>query len=317
MATQTTTRVFEIDGVRAAPGEVSKGYLDVAKRLDGTSYVIPIMIINGMRDGPRVCISAGVHGNEYPGPLAIATVIPSLDPKTLRGTVVALPVVHMAAFERKRRENEIDCVDLNRNAPGGLTSRYAHKVANKVFHDVLPKTEYFLDLHNSGDRIDVLPMSVTEPGFEELSLGFAKALGHDIIWQGLHAEGVWIREALKLGLKCASVEIGDPEYQKKTILNTLKWLKMIDGNPDWPKQWRVVEGRPTYARDGGLWVPEVKIRDEVKQGQVIGRLINLFGEVVDTVKAEYAGIVCSLRHYAATNPGNEVVGYYKTVKVLN
>ena len=311
------TRTFVVDGIRADPGEFVKGYLEVTKRLDGTPYVIPIMVVNGSLDGPRVCISGGVHGNEYPGPLAIATVVPSLNPKTLRGTVVALPVVHMAAFERMRRENEFDCVDLNRIAPGSLTARYAHKVARKVFHDVLPTVEYFLDLHNSGDHIDVLPMSVTEPGFEALSLEFAKALGHDIIWQGLHAEGVWIREALKMNVKCASVEIGDPAYQKKTILNTLKWLKMIDGDPDWPKQWRVVEGRPTYAQNGGLWVPQVGIRDEVKEGQVIGRLINLFGEVVETVTAEYAGVVCSLRHYLSTNPGNEVVGYYKTVKVVN
>jgi predicted deacylase len=309
-------RTFELDGITARPGEVAKGYLTVTMRLDGTPYVIPVMVVNGATDGPSICISAGVHGNEYPGPLAIASVIPLLDPQRIRGTIVALPVVHMAAFERKRRENEIDCVDLNRIAPGSLAARYAHKVAYKVFHDVLPKVEYFLDLHNSGDRIDVLPMSVTEPGFEETSLEFAKALGHDIIWQGLHAEGVWIREALKMGLKCASVEIGDPEYQKKTILNALRWLKVIDGNPDWPKKWRVVEGRPTYARTGGLWIPEVKIRDEVHQGQVIGRLINVFGELVDTVEAEYDGVVCSLRHYAATNPGNEVVGYYKTVKVL-
>jgi predicted deacylase len=99
-------------------------------------------------------------------------------------------------------------------------------------------------------------------------------------------------------------------------MNALRAAAILDGTPEMPESWRVVQGHPRYSVAGGLWFPEVAIRDEVRQGQVIGRLVNVFGDEMEVVTAEHDGVVCSLRHYPATNPGNEVVGYYKVVQTL-
>jgi predicted deacylase len=222
----------------------------------------------------------------------------------------------MDAFDAKRRENLIDCVDLNRAAPGNIRGRLAHKIAHTLFNEIVKRATYFLDLHSSGDRINVLPMAVCEAGYEDTSISFAQSLGLDIIWQGQHAVGTWRSEALKAGIVAASVEITDVAWQRKAIVNALRATNMLPGKPELPASWRVVQGHPRYSVAGGLWFPEVAIRDEVRQGQVIGRLRNVFGEETEAITAEYNGVVCSLRHYPATNPGNEVVGYYRVVQTL-
>ena len=43
---------------------------------------------------------AGVHGDEYEGPVAIADLLAGLDPATLAGTLIALPVATDGAILR-------------------------------------------------------------------------------------------------------------------------------------------------------------------------------------------------------------------------
>jgi predicted deacylase len=306
----------KVGSLVAERGTFVKGYLEVTRRLDGLPVSVPVMIVNGQEDGPVLALTAAVHGNEPQGVMAIVSEIPRLRPHEICGAIIAVPVVHMDAFDAKRRENQADCVDLNRVAPGNTRGRLAHKIAHTLFTEVVRRATYFLDLHSSGDRINVLPMAVCEAGFEDTSISFAKSLGLDIIWQGQHAVGTWRSEALKAGVIAASVEITDVAWQRKAILNALRAASMLPGKPELPASWRVVQGHPRYSVAGGLRFPQVAIRDDVQQGQVIGRLLSVFGEETEVITAEYDGVVCSLRHYPATNPGNEVVGYYKVIQTL-
>ena len=52
---------------------------------------IPLIIVNGIEDGPVLCVDAGVHGDEDDGQEAIRRVLADIDPATLRGTLVGIP----------------------------------------------------------------------------------------------------------------------------------------------------------------------------------------------------------------------------------
>lgn len=98
--------------------------------------------------GPRLLVTAAVHGNETCGTQALARLIPALDAGTLRlrrGQLTLLPIANPLAYARGQREGERN---LNRQLVPTSTPRcYEDHVANRLCplfaaHDVL------LDLHS-------------------------------------------------------------------------------------------------------------------------------------------------------------------------
>src|SRR2546423_530756 len=64
----------------------------------GTPTVdIPVALVNGERPGPRVVITAGVHGGEFTGVDAATTLAEQLIPQEIRGQVVICPVANPPA----------------------------------------------------------------------------------------------------------------------------------------------------------------------------------------------------------------------------
>ena len=51
---------------------------------------IPAGVLTGA-DGPTVLLTAGVHGDEFEGPVALLKLMRSLDVDALRGRIIVLP----------------------------------------------------------------------------------------------------------------------------------------------------------------------------------------------------------------------------------
>ena len=83
---------FDAEGKRA-------GYLRVPHSTHRSAYgwiPVPITVIrNG--DGPTLVISAGVHGDEYEGQIAVANLARELDAAEIRGRLILLPLVNFPA----------------------------------------------------------------------------------------------------------------------------------------------------------------------------------------------------------------------------
>ena len=61
-----------------------------------------------------LAVLAGVHGDEYEGPVAIADLLAALDPAALAGTLIALPVANPPAFAAGTRTSPLDGLNLAR-----------------------------------------------------------------------------------------------------------------------------------------------------------------------------------------------------------
>jgi len=90
---------MRIGTIEAKPGEHAFGYLEVAKGRSGISADIPVHIFEGSEPGPTLLVQGAIHGAEVIGSIAILDFIAKLDPKTFRGTVIAVPVVNRIGFE--------------------------------------------------------------------------------------------------------------------------------------------------------------------------------------------------------------------------
>src|SRR5215213_10019634 len=81
---------------------------------------LPALVVKGTTPGPILLVTAGLHGDEFEGMVAIPRFVRSLDPRTLAGTVVGLPICNPLAFESQSRQSPpaVDGKNLAREFPG-------------------------------------------------------------------------------------------------------------------------------------------------------------------------------------------------------
>ncbi len=133
------------------PGRV-RGKLDIGALPDGTPVEIPVEIVRGEVDGPVVWLHGCVHGNEYCGTYIIHALMRSLDPKTLKGAVVALPVLNLTAFLKNQRMSPFEQFgggDLNRCFPGRADGSVTEQIAYSIYGPLKEHADYLIDFHTA------------------------------------------------------------------------------------------------------------------------------------------------------------------------
>src|SRR5947209_4036305 len=88
-----------VGDLRVEPGHRATQVMEVpiARR----TVAVPVIAINGAHDGPRVAVTAGVHGAEYVGIEAARRLGTELDPAEVRGSVLVVPIVNTTSFHRR------------------------------------------------------------------------------------------------------------------------------------------------------------------------------------------------------------------------
>lgn len=313
--------VVRIGDLSVEPGTKKCGTVEVALRPDGSPIYIPLMIVNGAEEGPVLNISSGCHGDEYEGGEAIRRTWRSLAPEGLRGVFLGVPVINVLAFESGTRMSWVDHLNLNRVFPGNPDGFITEKLAHVYLNEVVRKADLVVDLHGGGN-IQIMGNQVIyrdtpgEPDVIRKELELAKATGFEYIWKGSGGWGGTISiEALKNGIPAVTAEAGgegrclEPivEDFEKLISNVMKAFNMIEGTPQLPSKPVVFQGGFIHTRRGGFWKQAVGLRERVKQGQTLGTVTDLFGEVVETITASFDGIVCSKRTFPVVQPGDWTV----------
>src|SRR3954452_19877667 len=88
-------------GTAAAPrGQIARGTIEVPAGSDA-ALSIPVAVFNGARPGPGLAIVSGAHGTEYASIIAVERLMQQIDPNTLSGAVILVPLVNVPSFEQK------------------------------------------------------------------------------------------------------------------------------------------------------------------------------------------------------------------------
>ena len=80
------------------PGERINVSLPVADLYTGTSLSMPVKAISGRKDGPVLFVSAAIHGDELNGVEIIRRLLKRKILRSLRGTLIAIPIVNVHGF---------------------------------------------------------------------------------------------------------------------------------------------------------------------------------------------------------------------------
>src|SRR4051794_39702794 len=129
-----------------------QGVLKVGAFPDGSPVEIPVIIVRGQEDGPVVWMHGCVHGNEYCGTYSIHEFTRSLDPASLKGAVVALPILNLAAFRSRQRSSPFEIfnnTDMNRCFPGNPNGGMTEQMAYVVFEELKKTATHFIDFHTA------------------------------------------------------------------------------------------------------------------------------------------------------------------------
>ena len=125
-----------LSNLMAVPGERSAQELPV--RLAGVEIKVPVVLINGTEPGPTFCVTAAIHGAEYPCVEAAKRLALTLDPERLRGQVIVVPIVNPVAFRaRSIYVTPLDGKNLNRQFPGKEQGTFSEALAYWLFNQVI------------------------------------------------------------------------------------------------------------------------------------------------------------------------------------
>ena len=135
------------------------GYLRLPHSVHRSAYgwiPFPIACIrNG--DGPVMFLSAGVHGDEYEGQIALSRLIQDIDVKDVRGRIIILPMANFPAGVAGLRVSPIDDVNLNRSFPGDPAGTPTQIIAHYIETVLMPGTDLHIDMHSGGSSLFYLP----------------------------------------------------------------------------------------------------------------------------------------------------------------
>ncbi|WP_306232076.1 succinylglutamate desuccinylase/aspartoacylase family protein [Agrococcus beijingensis] len=304
---------FAIGGLRVRPGQAKSVDLPIARLVTGGDVSLPVRVVHGIEPGPAVWLDAAVHGDEVVGVEVIRQVLASVSPRTLRGTLVAVPVVNVLGFMTGDRYLP-DRRDLNRSFPGSARGSLASRIAHLLMTEVVGRCDVGIDLHTGSDRRDNLPQiraDLDDPETRRL----AEAFGAPVMLHARLRDGSLRQAARDAGAIALLYEGGEALRLEEApivagvagVLRVLAALGMLDDAPA-PEVASATSRSSGWVRSRGEGILhlEVALGDQVVAGQRLGRVADAFSTRGRLVRADRAGLVIGLARAPIVHAGDAV-----------
>lgn len=306
-------KAFEIGGRLIAPGTRETVNLEVSTLANATQMNLPVRVVHGMAPGPVMFLSGVVHGDEIQGLEIVRRVLAHEATKTLRGTLLAIPIVNAFGFLNHSRYMP-DRRDLNRSFPGSDQGSLASLLADLFFREVVARANYGIDFHTAALHRSNLPQIRIAPQDNDL-LNLANAFAPPVILISKLREGSLRESAKAAGVKVILYEGGEAlrfeeqaiETGVKGALRVMKSIGMIDAAPAAAAHVPPVHSTSSVwarAPEGGILHSVRRVGDKVGRKEPIGIITDPLGEMTFPVFAEDDGIIIGRTNLPIVNRGD-------------
>ena len=313
-----TARPFRYDA-EVDPGK--KRHIDypIGETYLGKPVEIPVTIINGAHPGPRLYLSAAVHGDEVNGVKVLQEVASRYEPADLHGTIVCVHVVNVPGYIAQERYLPIYDQDLNRAFPGTTGGSTASRMAKVLYDRFISKCDFGLDFHTSTrNRMTVFHCraDVEDEGVREL----VEASGIPLALSGKGASGMMRRVATEDGTPIATVEMGEAnrfqpllvDLGLQAVENVLAANDMYPGAvARYPEYTKVLtteeEKRWIRADTGGLVEMKWGPLPVVDEGETICVISDHYKQEEHVVEAPFDGFLIGILANPRVLPGHPLV----------
>ncbi|HSV82776.1 MAG TPA: succinylglutamate desuccinylase/aspartoacylase family protein [Ramlibacter sp.] len=281
-----------------------------------------VSIRNG--EGPKVLLMAGVHGDEYEGQVTLARLARMLEPEDIRGQVVILPMANYPAAKAGSRVSPLDEGNLNRMFPGDPLGSPSQMIAHFIETELFSRVDVVLDLHSGGSSLNYLPstvsLAVDNPELLARSRQLMETFGasYGVLFEGRGGIGTSYDAAVRNKIIRIGTELGGrawvhPRYRdlcEQGALRILAHFGVIGADKTVPAgPVRFVKVPPeafVYASADGIFEAAAELGDQVRQGDLAGRIYFPETPLRDPVEARFAtdGIVICERAVAPCQVGD-------------
>ena len=305
------------------PGEVTRGRLPLLEYADGSDVEAPVIVIAGKEPGPVAWLISCGHGDEVGGALALQRVAKALDPATMKGLVILIPVANPPAFQAMRRVNPStdDLMDFGSAFPG--QPRFAtERIADQYMALWKGHADYVVDLHTGGDHFTQHPFvifTVTGTVPAERMESLARMFGVPTLWRDRDKvfEADIAINLPAIGIPAFLLEVGgsgvmarqQDAQQAEYALSFLRGVDILPGDALRPERFGVIEQyRIVTPSRGGFFYGLVKPGDAVTEGMPLARIVDVYGDEVEVLRSPVGGaIVIGIQEFPVVASGSWAV----------
>lgn len=295
-----TTSGFIIGGKTVEAGSQADVSLPVTTMATGVNSTIQVRVLNGVRPGPTVFVSGAIHGDEIIGTAIIQRLAQAIDPRSMAGTLLLIPVTNIFGFLNRSRYLP-DRRDLNRSFPGAASGSLASQFAHVFLTQVIERCSLGIDIHSAAVHRYNLPQIRLAEGNAKL-LELAMAFGPPVIMESPLRPGSMRALAAERGVDMLLMETGealrfDPlsiEIGSSGVVRVLAHLGMVeadDGLEQVHVPARANRSHWVRAPRGGVADFIRTSGDAVREGDLIARVGGLIGEDAQDVVSPVDGII--------------------------
>ena len=292
---------FSLLGTNIQAGEFLTLYWKPVQSFQSIDTPVPVLIAHGKQAGPKLCLTAAIHGDELNGIEMVRRLMYQLEPASMRGTVIGIPIVNLDGFRRASRYLA-DRRDLNRHFPGSPNGSAADRIGHSLFADVIRQCQFLVDLHTGSQQRINLPQ-IRGNLKDEKVFGFTRHFGGITVLHGVGAKGTLRRAANDAGIPAVTMEAGGPheldesavDAGVKSLETLLQNLGIQDGKRFWSSPQPVFYKSDWVRADqGGILMSTVKLGDKVREGQVLGSVIDPVSNTGSAILAPFNGRILGM-----------------------
>lgn len=281
-----------------------------SQSFDGATVTTPVIVFHGNKPGPRLCLTAAIHGDEINGIEIIRRVLNDLRPAELSGTVIAVPIVNYLGYARGSRYLP-DRRDLNRFFPGSRSGSAASRIAHSFFHDIAKHCHAIVDFHTGSFDRSNLPQVRGDLRLPVV-LEFTRGFGATAVLHSPGSRGMLRKAASDLGIPAVTFEVGSPMRLETSEIDVgVQAMHTLLHNMGMTRSFRMwSEPQATFyaakwvrADAGGMLFTSVKLGDRVREGQRLGKVVDPLANTERAILSPVRGRVLGMALNQIVLPG--------------
>lgn len=304
---------FVIGDTQVAPRSRALVELPLPRLYTQSSLTLPVHVVHGAREGPRLFVSAALHGDELNGTEIVRRLLKQPVLKQLRGTLVAVPIVnvygllHLSRYLPDRR-------DLNRSFPGSDRGSLAARLANLFMQEIVGRCSHGIDLHTAAIHRNNLPQIRANLDDDATAI-LAKAFGVPVLINSTLRDGSLREAAAECGIPMLLYEAGEALRFNEVairaglhgIVSVMRLMKMLPAvksrRRTYPEPFVARSSTWVRASTSGLFRKVASLGSRVRKGDVIGLIDAPFSGAETEVIAVASGIIIGCAELPLVNEG--------------
>ncbi|QVL56652.1 MAG: succinylglutamate desuccinylase/aspartoacylase family protein [Simkaniaceae bacterium] len=307
---------LEICGVKVQPGERLTLALPIPEVYTCAPLHIPMHVIHGKKEGPRLLICATLYGDEANGIDIIHRLLESPVLKALAGTLICIPVMNVYGLINHTRLLP-DGHDLAESFPGSEKGSFASRLAHLFTSEIIDLMTHCVNIRSGPKHIYKFPQIYFHPD-DHTASHLAKHFGAPIIRPSNEKTGFFYSEQGKP--KCPTIIYEGGEAHRsddysikigvKGVIRTLKELQMIKLKKK-PKENRFIEAKKTlwlHAPGSGILQIKKTVGTNINKGDALAVVTDPFGSSrAYELFAPVKGMITSMTTYPHVFEGQQLI----------